>query len=90
MEKLIFSQDALERYVRNRQTLTIPIKITSGVPTVIGSEQPKILIERGLAGSQVILSQANIDKLLGVDDDVVSATAFGASALVANDTLDWC
>jgi len=87
MEKLIFSEAALERYVRNRQTLTVPIKITAGVPSVIGSEQPKILIEKGLAGSQVILSQANIDDLLGVDDDVDAAAAFGATAMVANDTL---
>jgi hypothetical protein len=86
-QNLIYSQDALEKYVRNRQNLTLCIKVTAGVPSIIGPEQPKILIERGLAGSQVILSQTNINELLGVSDDVDASVAFGATAMAANDTL---
>lgn len=85
--KLLFFQDALERYTRNRAKLDLGIAITAGVPSILGSEDPKIIIERGLAGSQVLLSQTAIDDLLGVEGDVVAATAFGATAMVANNTF---
>jgi hypothetical protein len=85
--QLLFSQDALERYVRDRIKLDLCIKITAGVPTIIGSEDPKILIEKGLAGSQVLLTQDNIDDLLGVEDDVDADVAFGSTAMVADDTF---
>lgn len=86
-QKLLFFQDALERYTRSRTKLDLGIIITSGVPSILGSEDPKIIIERGLAGSQVLLSQTAIDELLGVEGDVVAATAFGATAMVANNTF---
>lgn len=86
-QNLIFSQDALERYVRDRVKLDLAIKITAGVPSILGNEDPKILIEKGLAGSQVLLTQTNIDDLLGTADDVDADVAFGSTAMAANDTL---
>jgi len=85
--KLLYFQDALERYTRNRAKLDLGIAITSGVPSILGSEDPKIIIERGLAGSQVLLTQTAIDDLLGLEGDVVASTAFGATAMVADDTF---
>ncbi|MCW9097602.1 MAG: hypothetical protein OQJ93_09440 [Ignavibacteriaceae bacterium] len=84
---LIYTQASLERYTRDRKKTDLCIVITAGIPTIIGSESPKILIEKGLAGSQVELTQTNIDDLLGVTDDVDASLAFGATAMVANDTL---
>lgn len=84
---LIYTQDALERYTRDRKNIELAVVITAGVPTIIGSETPKILIEKGLAGSQVELTQTNIDALLGVADDVDASLAFGSTAMAANDTL---
>jgi len=85
--ELIFTQDALERYTRDRKNLELAVIITAGVPTIIGAETPKILIEKGLAGSQVELTQTNIDALLGVADDVDASVAFGSTAMVANNTF---
>lgn len=84
---VIYAQSALEKYTRDRKTTTLAVSITAGVPAIIGSESPKILIERGLAGSQVELTQANIDSLLGVASDVDASLAFGSTAMVANNTL---
>lgn len=84
---LIFTQDALEKYTRDRKNLELAVLITAGVPTILGVETPKILIEKGLAGSQVELTQTNIDDLLGVAGDVDADVAFGSTAMVANDTL---
>lgn len=85
--QLLFSQDSLERYARNQVPLSFGFTITAGVPSLIGAEKPKLLVEKGLAGSQVILTQTKIDALLGVSGDVDAATAFGATAMVANDTM---
>ena len=84
---VIYTQSALEKYTRERKNIELAVVITAGVPTILGTEAPKILIEKGLAGSQVELTQANIDDLLGVAGDVDAATAFGSTAMVANDTL---
>ena len=87
MQKIVFTDSQLGRYQVDRENITLAVLITAGVPTIIGTAKPKILIEKGLAGSQVELTQANIDDLLGVADDVDAATAFGSTAMVANDTL---
>jgi hypothetical protein len=65
----------------------LPISIAAGVPSYAGNEKPDILVERGLAGSQVILAQSNINSLLGSTNEVVTATAFESTSMAANDTL---
>ena len=75
-------------YACGRQVeIVLPISIASGVPTFAGNEKPDLLIEKGLAGSQVILAQAKIDTLLGSTNEVVEAGIFGSTAMAANDTL---
>ena len=84
---VIYTQDALERYTRARKKTDLAVIITAGTPSVLGTEVPKIIIEKGLAGSQVLLTQTAVDDLLGVASDVDVSLAFGATAMVANNTL---
>lgn len=72
---------------QNNHRLTIPFTITAGVVAYAGTEVPDILMEKGLAGSQAILTQTLIDALFGTTSEVVATTAFGTTAMAANDTL---
>jgi hypothetical protein len=75
-------------YAVNREVvITLPFSIAAGVPSFEGVEVPEILVEKGLAGSQVILAQAAINTLLGSTNEVVTATAFESTAMAANDTF---
>jgi hypothetical protein len=69
------------------QTYRLPITITAGVPTFEGVAKPDMLIEKGLAGSQVLITQSTIDTLLGSTNEVVASACFGATAMAANNTL---
>jgi hypothetical protein len=83
----VFKNSALG-YATNREVvITLPFALTAGVPAFEGVEKPDILVEKGLAGSQVILAQAAINTLLGSTNEVVTATAFEATAMAANDTF---
>jgi len=84
---VIYTQDALEKYTRGRKKTDLAVLITAGTPSILATERPKMIIEKGLAGSQVLLTQTAVDDLLGVANDVDVATAFGSTAMVANDTL---
>jgi hypothetical protein len=74
---------ALGRHV----VLTVPVTIAAGVPTFNGTEKPAGLIEKGLAGSQVLITQSTIDTLLGSTNEILASGTFGATAMAANDTL---
>jgi len=84
---VIYTQDALEKYTRGRKKTDLAVLITAGTPSILATERPKMIIEKGLAGSQVLLTQTAVDDLLGVANDVDVATAFGSTAMVANDTI---
>lgn len=84
---VIYTQDALEKYTRGRKKTDLAVLITAGTPSILATERPKMIIEKGLAGSQVLLTQTAVDDLLGVANDVDVATAFGSTAMVANDTF---
>ena len=85
--EVIYTQDSLEKYTRGRKKTDLCVVITAGTPTIIGSERPKMILEKGLAGSQVLLTQTAVDDLLGVAGDVDVSTAYGSTAMAANDTL---
>lgn len=75
-------------YAVGRQVeFVLPLSIAAGVPSYAGNEKPDIIVEKGLAGSQVLLAQAKIDALLGSTNEVVEATAFEATAMAADNTL---
>ena len=83
----VFKNSALG-YATNREVvIALPFTLTAGVPAFEGVEVPAILVEKGLAGSQVILAQAKINTLLGSTNEVVTATAFEATAMAANNTV---
>lgn len=82
-----FTEALLGKYFVNRAKCDLAVVVTVGTPTVIGTETPKIIIEKGLAGSQVLLTQTAVDDLLGVASDVDVSVAFGSTAMVANDTF---
>lgn len=82
-----FTNSGLAYAMARQVELVLPFTITSGVPAYAGTEKPEILVEKGLAGSQVILAQANIDSLLGSTNEVLEAGIFGSSALVADNTV---
>jgi hypothetical protein len=84
-----FKNSALGYAVNREVVLTLPFSLTAGIPAFEGVEKPDILVEKGLAGSQVILAQANIDTLLGSTNEVVTATAFEATAMAANNTFGY-
>jgi hypothetical protein len=75
-------------YACGRHTvITIPIAIAAGVPSFKGDEKPSGLIEKGLAGSQAILTQTLIDALLGSTNEVVASGTFGTTAMAADNTF---
>jgi hypothetical protein len=75
-------------YACGRQVeFVLPLSIAAGVPSYAGNEKPDIIVEKGLAGSQVLLAQAKIDALLGSTNEVVEGTAFEATAMAADNTL---
>jgi len=69
------------------QTYRLPLTITAGVPSFEGVAKPDILVEKGLAGSQAILTQAAINTLLGSTNEVVASACFGTTAMAADNTL---
>lgn len=83
----VLKNSALNYAVNREVVLTLPFVFAAGVPSFEGTEKPDILVEKGLAGSQVILAQAAINTLLGSTNEVVTATAFEATAMVVNDTF---
>ena len=83
----VLKNSALNYAVNREVVLTLPFTLTAGVPAFEGAEQPDILVEKGLAGSQVILAQAKINTLLGSTNEVVTATAFESTSMAANDTF---
>ncbi len=70
-----------------KEVISIPISIAAGVPSFMGTEKPAGLVEKGLAGSQVIITQTTIDTLLGSTNEVVASTFVGTTAMEANNTL---
>ena len=75
-------------YSQARQVeIVLPFTLTAGVPAYADSQAPDLIVEKGLAGSQVKLAQAKIDALLGSTNEVVEAGIFGTTAMAANDTL---
>ena len=72
---------------QNQTEIIIPFTITAGVVAYAGTESPDILMEKGLAGSQAILTQTLIDAALGTTTEVVATTCFGTTAMAANDTM---
>jgi len=83
----VLKNSALGYAVNREVVLTLPFTLTAGVPAFEGVEQPAIIVEKGLAGSQVLLAQAKINTLLGSTNEVVTATAFESTAMAANDTF---
>lgn len=83
----VFKNSALGYATNRNVVITLPFAIAAGVPSFEGVEKPAILVEKGLAGSQVILAQAAINTLLGSTNEVVTATAFESTAMAANDTF---
>lgn len=83
----VLQNSALAYSVGRQVELVFPFSITAGAPSFAGTEKPEILAEKGLAGSQVILAQANIDALLGSVNEVVEAGIFGTTAMAADNTL---
>lgn len=53
------------------------------VPTFIGTDVPQLLV---IPGGSTAPTQAVVDSLLGVANDVIVATAFGTTAMVADNT----
>ena len=83
----VLKNSALNYAVNREVVLTLPFTLTAGVPSFEGVEQPAIIVEKGLAGSQVLLAQAKINALLGSTNEVVTATAFESTSMAANDTF---
>jgi hypothetical protein len=69
------------------QTYRLPLTIAAGVPSFEGVAKPDILVEKGLAGSQAILTQTLINTLLGSTNEVVASACFGTTAMAADNTL---
>jgi hypothetical protein len=53
------------------------------VPTLIGVDTPQIIT---IPDGSTLPSQATVDALLGTPNDIIVATAFGATAMVADNT----
>lgn len=68
-------------------TVRLPFSLTAGVPAFEGDAKPDILVEKGLAGSQAILTQTLINTLLGSTNEVVASACFGTTAMAADNTL---
>ena len=85
----VFKNSALGYATNRNVVITLPLSIAAGVPSFEGTEKPAFLVEKGLAGSQVILAQAAINTLLGSTNEVVTATAFESTAMAANDTFGY-
>ncbi len=83
----VLKNSDLSYAVGRHEVITIPIKFTAGVPSFIGTEVPDMLIEKGLAGSQAILTQAKIDAMLGSTNEVVASGTFGTTAMAADNTF---
>ena len=87
MKDFVFKNTALE-YSRAKLTeIVIPISFASGVPSVASIPAPDTLIEKGLAGSQVILTQAKVDTLLGTASDLNCTLFLESTSMAANDTF---
>lgn len=85
--------DSLAR-AQKHAVIRLPFAIATGAivaaVTYVGDRVPQILVEPGIgAGTLTVLTQANIDALLGSSSEVVASTAFGATAMVSGTTLGW-
>jgi len=83
----VLSNDSL---ARSQNTIKITLGWTlatagsgQNVPTFIGTDVPQLLV---IPGGSTLPSQATVDALLGVANDVIVATAFGSTAMVADNT----
>jgi len=78
-ESLAFSQQA---------KVSLDFIVASGVVSLMhrAGYEPRLIVEKGLAGSQVLMTQALVDTLLGSTNEVLVGTAFGTTAMVADDT----
>lgn len=83
----VFKNTALGHACGRAVTVRLPLTITAGVPTFEGVAKPDLIVEKGLAGSQVLLAQAKIDTLLGSTNEVVESGIFGTTAMAADNTL---
>lgn len=83
----VFKNTALGHACGRSVTVRLPITIAAGVPSVESVAKPDILIEKGLAGSQAILTQTLINTLLGSTNEVVASACFGTTAMAADNTL---
>lgn len=83
----VFKNTALGHACGRAVTVRLPITIAAGVPSVESVAKPDILIEKGLAGSQAILTQTLINTLLGSTNEVVASACFGTTAMAADNTL---
>lgn len=83
----VLSNDSLARSQNNTLINVGWTLATAGsgqnVPTYIGTDVPQIIV---IPGGSTLPSQAAVDSLLGVANDVIVATAFGATAMVADNT----
>lgn len=85
----IFNNEALA--ISQQGVMEFNLNVASGVCTATFNRvgfSPRILLE-GTVGTaaKAILTQANIDLLLGSTNEVLSATAFGTTALVDDCTI---
>lgn len=83
----VLNNDPLARS-QNKISLKIAFTLaTAGsgqnVPTLVGSDSPQYIV---IPGGSTLPTQATVDALLGVPNDVIVATAFGSTAMVANNT----
>lgn len=83
----VFKNTALGHACGRSVTVRIPMTIAAGVPSVESVAKPDILVEKGLAGSQAILTQTLINTLLGSTNEVVASACFGTTAMAADNTL---
>ncbi len=81
---LASSQDLVE--------ICLPFILTNGAvqntAAFLGRSSPRILVEGGSAGVTDI-TQAAVDALLGSTNEVIVATAFGSTAMAADNTYCW-
>jgi len=83
----VFKNSNLSYSAGRHVKLEIPLAIAAGVVSFKCTEKPDGLAEKGLAGSQAILTQTLIDTLLGSTNEIVASGTFGTTAMAANDTL---
>ncbi len=85
----LFNNEALA--VSQQPEIVLALNVASGVCTATfnrGGYSPNILLEGTVgAAAKAILTQTNIDLLLGSTNEVISDTAFGTTALEDDNTI---